>query len=88
MKVVVTDGVAAEIVNDDDPKLAQMEKAYPGLGVAAFVLSVWQELQRFNPSGGYTVEIPWHNKEERELTPAEVTDVLMRGKGGKRRGRR
>ena len=93
MKVVVTDGVAEEVVNVDDPKLAQMEAAYPGQGVATFVLSVWQELQRFNPSGGYTVEIPWHRKEERELTPAEVTDVPMRGKGkgkgGKgRRGRR
>ena len=93
MHVVVTDGAPEEVVNPDDPKLAQMEAAYPGQGVGAFVLSVWQELQRFNPSGGYTVEIPWHNKEERELTPAEVTDVLMRGKGkgkgGKgRRGRR
>ena len=80
-------------MNAEDPKLEQMEAAYPGLGVGAFVLNVWQELQRFNSSGGYTVEIPWHNKEERELTPAEVTDVLMRGKGkgkgGKgRRGRR
>ena len=88
MKVVVTNGVAEEVVNDQDPKLAQMEAAYPGQGVATFVLSVWQELQRFNPSGGYTVEIPWHNKEERELTPAEVTDVLMRGKGKGGKGRR
>ena len=88
MKVVVTDGVGEEVVNDQDPKLAQMEAAYPGQGVGAFVLSVWQELQRFNPSGGYTVEIPWHNKEERELTPAEVTDVLMRGKGKGGKGRR
>ena len=88
MKVVVTDGVGEEVVNDQDPKLAQMEAAYPGQGVATFVLSVWQELQRFNPSGGYTVEIPWHNKEERELTPAEVTDVLMRGKGKGGKGRR
>jgi len=88
MKVVVTNGVAEEVVNDQDPKLAQMEAAYPGQGVATFVLSVWQELQRFNPSGGYTVEIPWHNKEQRELTPAEVTDVLMRGKGKGGKGRR
>ena len=25
-----------------------------------YVLEVWQELQLFNPSGGYSVEIPWN----------------------------
>ena len=63
----------------------QIEKAYPELGVAGFVLSAWQELQCFNPSGGYTVPIPWNAKEERELTPAEITDILMRGKGRRKK---
>jgi len=66
-----------------DPKLVAMERAYPGLSVADFIVGVWQELQRYNSSGGYTVEIPWHAKLERELTPVEVTEILMRGKGGK-----
>ena len=82
VRTVVRDGgVAEEVVNKDDPKLQQIERAYPGLGVAEFIVKRWQELQRVNSSGGYTVEIPWHAKLERELTPAEVTTILMRGKG-------
>ena len=44
--------------------------------MADFVLGVWQELQDFNPSGGYSVEIPWNIGLDRELTPAEVTAIL------------
>ena len=49
-------------------------------GVADFILARWRELQIFNPSGGYCVEIPWNLHSERELTPAEVTAIIMRGK--------
>ena len=52
--------------------------------MAAFVLGVWQELQDFNPSGGYCVEIPWNAGLDRELTPAEVTGITMQGKGKKK----
>ena len=86
MRVVVgEDGAPKEVVNKEDPKLLQIEKAYPGLGAADFVLSVWQELMRFNSSGGYTVEIPWHAAQERELTPAEVTGIIRRGKGKRKK---
>ena len=86
MRVVVgEDGAPKEVVNNEDPKLLQIEKAYPGLGAAEFVLQVWQELQRFNSSGGYTVEIPWHAAQERELTPAEVTGIIRRGKGKRKK---
>ena len=34
-------------------------------------------------SGGYIVEIPWNLELERELTPSEVTAILVRGKGEK-----
>lgn len=30
------------MVNTDDPMMQQMEQAYPGLGVAEFVLARWQ----------------------------------------------
>ena len=50
-----------------------------------FIVGVWQELQLFNPSGGYAVEIPWNVGLGRELTPAEVTAILMQGKGKKKK---
>ena len=89
MRVVMgaAGGAPKEVINPEDPKLLQIEKAYPGLGAAEFVLGVWQELQRFNPSGGYTVEIPWHAAQERELTPAEVIEILIRGKGKRKKER-
>ena len=54
-----------------------------GLGVGDFIVGVWQELQLFNPSGGYCVSIPWNVGLGRELAPAEVTAILMRGKDGR-----
>ena len=48
-----------------------------------FILEVWQELQLFNPSGGSCVSIPWNVGLGRELSPAEVTAILMQGKGKK-----
>jgi hypothetical protein len=80
MKVVTVGGEAKEIVNTDDPMIEQMEHWYPDLGVADFILARWRELQIFNPSGSYCVEIPWNLHSERELTPAEVTAIIMRGK--------
>jgi hypothetical protein len=65
--------------------MRQMEGKYPGLGVAGFILSRWQELQLFNPSGGYSVEIPWNEALERELTPAELMTIMMQGKGKKKK---
>jgi ankyrin repeat protein len=85
MKVVINGGVGVETVNRNDAMMQQMQQAYPDMGVADFVLNVWQELQQFNPSGGYTVEVPWNLESNRELTPAEVTMILMKGK---RRGTR
>ena len=79
-KVVISGGVGVETVNRNDAMMQQMEQAYPKLGVADFVLNVWQELQQFNPSGGYSFEVPWNLEQDRELTPAEVTMILMQGK--------
>eukprot|EP01047_Picozoa_sp_COSAG01_P004859 COSAG01_NODE_162_length_23597_cov_21.924130_2_plen_169_part_00 len=84
MKIVTSGEEVTEVVNTDDPMMQQMEREYPGLGVADFVLARWQELQIFNSSGGYSVEIPWNLDSERELTPAEVTAIIMRGKTRKK----
>ena len=81
MKVIVSGDDDVEVVNTSDTMLQQMEQAYPGLGVADFVLGVWQELQDFNPSGGYSVEIPWNTGLDRELTPSEAMAITMQGKG-------
>jgi hypothetical protein len=60
--------------------------------MAAFVVSTWQELQRYNASGGYTVEVLWNTALDRELTPAEAVGMMVQqrvaerasgGKGGK-----
>ena len=86
MKVVIgEDGEPKEEVNTDDTMMQQMEQAYPGLGVAEFVFARWKELQEFNPSGGYTVLIPWNKGRGKELTPAEVTSILMQGKGKRKK---
>ena len=111
MRVDVTQGKAIPVINKEDEVLKSIEATYPGLGVGSFIVSVWQELQDYNPSGerhnilgkllqlfsaewmfhvitddhsgGYIVEIPWNLELERELTPSEVTAILVRGKGGK-----
>lgn len=85
MKVMLVDGEPEEVVNPEDTMMQQMEQAYPGLGVAEFILARWQELQEFNPSGGYTVEIPWNKQLGKELTPAEVTSILIQGKGKRKK---
>ena len=58
-----------------------------GLGVGDIVVEVWQELQLFNPSGGYCVSIPWNVGLGRELTPAEVMGIMRQGKGKKKKRR-
>ena len=69
-----------QAMNPGDGTVLYVEAKYPGAGVAQYVVTCWQELQEFNASGGYSVEIPWHAEENRELTPAEVTSLMMRGK--------
>ena len=75
----------AEQLDPDDHWVQAIEGKYPEQGVSEFVVKVWQELQQFNASGGYSVEIPWHRAEERELTPAEVTEIMMRKNSSRRR---
>ena len=68
--------------------LQEMDQVYPGLGVADFVLGVRQELQDFNPSGGYCVETPRNAGLDRKLTPSEVIGILIQGKGKKNNNRK
>ena len=51
MRVDVTQGKAIPVKNKEDEVLKTIEATYPGLGVGSFIVSVWQELQDYNPSG-------------------------------------
>jgi hypothetical protein len=89
MKVVVTaGGEPKSVVNADDPMMLKIEQAYPGMGVADFILARWNDLQTFNPSGGYCVEIPWNVNQERELTPEELMTIMIQGKGKRKKNKR
>ena len=70
-----------DAIDTSDIWVQRMEERYPGAGVADFVVGCWQELQEFNASGGYSVQIPWNQKEQRELTAAEVIEIVGKGKG-------
>jgi len=58
------------------PKLAEVSAAH-GKDVAEAVLRAFLELDEWNPSGRYVVRIPWHEAQQRELQPAEVTSLIM-----------
>ena len=64
-----------ECINHRDQRLETVRKAY-GRAVADDVVRALSELNRWNASGRYPVEIPWHYEEERELTPAEMLETI------------
>ena len=58
------------------------------------IMRAYEERLEHNPSGGYTVHIPWHKADSRELSVAECLDIAKRraerdwakkGKGKRRR---
>ena len=58
------------------PKLDALRAVY-GDEPARIALEAWYELEKYNPSGGYQVKIPWHASEDRELTLAEgIRDIV------------
>jgi len=59
-----------------------------GVDVAEALMVAFQELDEWNPSGRYTTRIPWDAQKKRELTPAEVTAIIMSSVPTPRRGRR
>jgi hypothetical protein len=71
------------VVNWDDEKLKAMARKFDrcsggrGQKVVQEVLRCNQELQRWNPSGGYCVVIPYHHGEGRELTPQELLKLAV-----------
>jgi hypothetical protein len=66
------------VVNWADEDLQAVVQKYDGCSggrgreVAEEVLRSNNELQQWNPSGGYCVTIPYHHGEQRELLPAEL----------------
>jgi len=66
-----------QVPNYKDPRLMQVATKH-GQDVAEAVMTAFLELDEWNPSGRYTVRIPWDEINQRELQPAEVTDLIMR----------
>lgn len=65
-----------QVPNREDPRFVQV-KAEFGADVAEAVLQAFLELDEWNPSGRYTVRIPWDERLGRELQPAEVTQIIL-----------
>jgi len=65
-----------QVPHREDPQWIRI-KAKHGSDVAEAVLKAFQELDEWNPSGRYTVRIPFDDKLGRELQPAEVTALIM-----------
>jgi len=64
-----------ERINRKDARLDQVRQAY-GRAVADDVVRALTELNRWNASGRYPVEIPWNDDEDREMTPAEIVECM------------
>jgi hypothetical protein len=64
-----------EKINRKDPRLEQVRQAY-GRAVADDVVRALTELNRWNASGRYPIEIAWNDEEDREMTPAEMIECL------------
>ena len=74
-----------EVVNWEDERLARIERRYRNKGVGSFVIGCWQELQKYNASGSYTVQVPWHTAFDRELAPQEVIEFMITNQKVKKR---
>ena len=74
-----------EVINWEDERLVRIERRYRNKGVGSFVIGCWQELQKYNASGSYTVLVPWHTAFDRELTPQEVIEFMITNQKVKKR---
>ena len=64
-----------EKINRKDPRLEQVRQAF-GRAVADDLVRALTELNRWNASGRYPIEIAWNDEEDREMTPAEMIECL------------
>ncbi|CAI0420774.1 unnamed protein product [Linum tenue] len=83
-KVITSDGVEKEIVDEQDEKLESLTEW--GEGIVNAVVRAMEELNEYNPSGRYPVEEIWNFREDRRATTKEViTYIYKQIKSTKRR---
>ncbi|CAI0420756.1 unnamed protein product, partial [Linum tenue] len=83
-KVITSDGVEKEIVDEQDEKLKSLTEW--GEGIVNAVVRAMEELNEYNPSGRYPVEEIWNFREDRRATTKEViTYIYKQIKSTKRR---
>ena len=70
-KVVVEGDVARERADREHPELVALRFEYGEVAVDE-VLRCFQELDEWNPSGRYSVSVPWDVDRDVELQPADV----------------
>jgi hypothetical protein len=66
-----------EVVDRDHEQVRQVRLKF-GDEVAEDLLRAVIELEKWNPSGRYPILVPWHEAEQRELSPAEVIQCLAK----------
>ena len=75
-RVVVDEhGEAKDVVDRDDPELVALRVEFGDVAVDE-VVRCFRELDAWNPSGRYSVSVPWDPAENEELAPAQVIDRL------------
>ena len=71
----------------EDSQLQQISQRF-GPKVAQEVFRCWLEVEEWNPSGRYPVQIPWNFDHQRPMTAAEIVAFLaQKHNQKKRRGR-
>ena len=73
--IVDENGEAKDVVDRDDPELVALRVEF-GDVVVDEVVRCFRELDAWNPSGRYSVSVPWDPGSNEELAPAQVIDRL------------
>ncbi|KAJ7975729.1 factor of DNA methylation 1-like [Quillaja saponaria] len=76
LKVVQVDGNPQAILDGNDDKLRSLKEEW-GEQIYTAVVTAFQELNEYNPSGRYTVSELWNFKEKRKATLKEVIAYIV-----------
>lgn len=76
-KIIHVDGNTKQIVDEGDEKLQSLKREWKDEAYAAVVTAL-QELNEYNPSGGYVTQELWNFKEGRKATLKEVIAYIVR----------
>ncbi|KAG2299789.1 hypothetical protein Bca4012_011385 [Brassica carinata] len=76
-RVDESDGIAKNVVDNNDEKLVKLTDAY-GEQLYNEVVRAKMEIVEYNPSGGYVVSELWNFEKNRKATLEEATDVMLK----------